>query len=79
MCQLHSKAVTHGDIKPENILLTSYNWLFLTDFISVPRVYSVSGKEEKEPRWIDYKPTYIEESSWNLYNMFFGAMDNNKR
>lgn len=60
-------------------MLTSYNWLFLTDFITIPKVYSVSGKDEKDQRLIDYKPTYIEESSWNLYNMFFGEHDNNKR
>lgn len=23
--------MVHGDIKPDNIVLTSYNWLFLTD------------------------------------------------
>ena len=30
----HSKNVYHGDIKTENILVTSWNWLYLTDFSS---------------------------------------------
>lgn len=29
--QMHSAGVTHGDIKSENILLTTWNWLFLSD------------------------------------------------
>ena len=30
----HSKGVYHGDIKTENILVTSWNWLYLSDFSS---------------------------------------------
>ena len=30
----HSRNVYHGDIKTENILVTSWNWLYLTDFSS---------------------------------------------
>ncbi|KAL9121438.1 MAG: hypothetical protein Q9187_002008, partial [Circinaria calcarea] len=30
----HAKNVYHGDIKTENILVTSWNWLYLTDFSS---------------------------------------------
>ncbi|QDS73236.1 hypothetical protein FKW77_003947 [Venturia effusa] len=30
----HGKNLYHGDIKTENILVTSWNWLFLTDFSS---------------------------------------------
>lgn len=30
--QCHAAGITHGDIKSENILLTSWNWLFLSDF-----------------------------------------------
>lgn len=29
--QLHEKGMVHGDIKPENFVVTSYDWLFLTD------------------------------------------------
>ena len=77
--QLHSKAITHGDIKPENILLTSYNWLFLSDFLTVEEVYDVSAKDDKERRMINYKPTYVKQDVWTIYNMFFGDFDNNKR
>lgn len=28
----HAKNIYHGDIKTENILVTSWNWLYLTDF-----------------------------------------------
>lgn len=28
----HAKAIYHGDIKTENVLVTSWNWLYLTDF-----------------------------------------------
>ncbi|MCJ1311836.1 Serine/threonine-protein kinase [Agyrium rufum] len=30
----HSRNLYHGDIKTENILVTSWNWLYLTDFSS---------------------------------------------
>lgn len=30
----HSRDVFHGDIKTENLLVTSWNWLYLTDFSS---------------------------------------------
>ncbi|KAL2164712.1 hypothetical protein VTH06DRAFT_7 [Thermothelomyces fergusii] len=30
----HSKGVYHGDIKTENVLVTSWNWLYLSDFSS---------------------------------------------
>ncbi|KAL9061332.1 MAG: hypothetical protein Q9162_000206 [Coniocarpon cinnabarinum] len=30
----HSRQLYHGDIKTENVLVTSWNWLFLTDFSS---------------------------------------------
>tara|TARA_B110000090_G_C13219386_1_gene384170 strand:- start:60 stop:302 length:243 start_codon:yes stop_codon:yes gene_type:complete len=30
--QIHSIQMYHGDIKTENILLTSANWVYLTDF-----------------------------------------------
>ena len=30
----HAREVYHGDIKTENVLVTSWNWLYLTDFSS---------------------------------------------
>lgn len=29
---IHDEKITHGDLKIENILLTSYNWILLSDF-----------------------------------------------
>lgn len=29
---VHSENIFHGDIKPENVMVTSWNWLILTDF-----------------------------------------------
>ena len=77
--QLHSKVMTHGDLKPENILLTSYDWLFVTDFLTIEDVLCVGETKEGINRYVNYKPTYVEEESWNLYNMFFGELDNNKK
>lgn len=30
----HAKEIYHGDIKTENVLVTAWNWLYLTDFCS---------------------------------------------
>lgn len=40
----HKYGITHGDIKSENVMVTSYNWLYLTDFatfkpIFIPEVF----------------------------------------
>lgn len=32
---IHAKEITHGDLKTENLLVTSWNWLVLTDFSSL--------------------------------------------
>lgn len=37
--QIHSEKMVHGDIKPSNIVLTSYSWLFLTDMVPYKPVY----------------------------------------
>ncbi|KAK9463138.1 uncharacterized protein V1516DRAFT_700700 [Lipomyces oligophaga] len=34
LSQCHEKGVRHGDIKTENIVVTSWNWVFLSDFAS---------------------------------------------
>jgi phosphoinositide-3-kinase regulatory subunit 4 len=35
----HSRNVAHGDVKSENILVTSWNWVYLTDFASYKPTY----------------------------------------
>ena len=37
--QIHEKTMVHGDIKPENILITSYNQIFITDMVSCKPSY----------------------------------------
>ncbi|KAF8607280.1 ARM repeat-containing protein, partial [Ceratobasidium sp. AG-I] len=34
MKEAHERGVPHGDIKSENVLVTSYNWIYITDFAS---------------------------------------------
>ena len=35
----HSRNISHGDVKSENILVTSWNWVYLTDFASYKPTY----------------------------------------
>ena len=35
----HARGIRHGDIKTENILVTSWNWVYLTDFAFFKPVY----------------------------------------
>lgn len=35
----HKQGVCHGDVKIDNVLLTSWNWLFLADFASFKPTY----------------------------------------
>ncbi|ELT97398.1 hypothetical protein CAPTEDRAFT_159025 [Capitella teleta] len=37
--QAHRLSVCHGDIKSENVMVTSWNWLLLTDFASFKPTY----------------------------------------
>lgn len=37
--QSHSKGICHGDIKQENVMVTSWNWVFLTDFAPFKPTY----------------------------------------
>ncbi|KAG5396981.1 hypothetical protein IGI04_018795, partial [Brassica rapa subsp. trilocularis] len=37
--QCHKKGICHGDIKCENVLVTSWNWLYLADFASFKPTY----------------------------------------
>ena len=46
--QIHGEDMNHGDIKPENILLTSYNQLFLTDMVRYkPKLLCI---DDEDPR-----------------------------
>jgi phosphoinositide-3-kinase regulatory subunit 4 len=35
----HARKIYHGDIKTENVLITSWNWVLLSDFSSFKPVY----------------------------------------
>jgi phosphoinositide-3-kinase regulatory subunit 4 len=35
----HEREVCHGDIKTENVMITSWNWVYLTDFASFKPTY----------------------------------------
>lgn len=35
----HAKSIYHGDLKTENILLTSWNWVLVSDFATLKPVY----------------------------------------
>ncbi|EDV23910.1 uncharacterized protein TRIADDRAFT_57612 [Trichoplax adhaerens] len=37
--QMHSRNIQHGDIKTENVMVTSWNWVMLTDFACYKPVY----------------------------------------
>ncbi|CCO36045.1 phosphoinositide-3-kinase, regulatory subunit 4,p150 [Rhizoctonia solani AG-1 IB] len=39
MKDAHARAAPHGDIKSENVLVTSYNWIYITDFASSKPTY----------------------------------------
>jgi serine/threonine protein kinase len=39
LSQAHAHGVCHGDIKCENVMVTSWNWLLLTDFASYKPTY----------------------------------------
>ncbi len=39
LSQCHSAGICHGDLKSENILVTSFNWVFVTDFAPFKPTY----------------------------------------
>ena len=39
LAQVHERGVCHGDIKCENALVTSWNWVYLADFASYKPTY----------------------------------------
>eukprot|EP00826_Nyctotherus_ovalis_P015747 TRINITY_DN14501_c0_g2_i2.p1 TRINITY_DN14501_c0_g2~~TRINITY_DN14501_c0_g2_i2.p1 ORF type:complete len:302 (-),score=67.63 TRINITY_DN14501_c0_g2_i2:31-936(-) len=42
VCQVHKENLYHGDIKTENVVVTSWNWVFLTDFAPYKPTYLLS-------------------------------------
>ena len=34
LAYIHEKGLVHGDLKCENVLVTSWSWVFMTDFAS---------------------------------------------
>ena len=46
LCQIDDRGRTHGDLKPENIMVTSANNLFLTDMVSYKPAYFKSDDIE---------------------------------
>lgn len=52
----HQQKVHHGDIKTENVLVTSWNWVYLVDFASykptfLPEVSQGGKKLRTQLRW----------------------------
>lgn len=43
LSQVHTEGFYHGDIKPNNVALTSWNWLLLTDFAPYKPLYMPSA------------------------------------
>jgi phosphoinositide-3-kinase regulatory subunit 4 len=39
LAQAHFNGICHGDIKCENVLVTSWNWAFLSDFAQFKPTY----------------------------------------
>ena len=53
--QIHSiPNLTHGDIKPDNILVTSYNWLYLADLHPYKPVVVMDDNLKKYNKYFGY-------------------------
>ena len=37
--QIHNESFVHGDLKPENVLITSFNQVYVTDIVSYKPTY----------------------------------------
>ena len=49
VAQSHEQGICHGDIKCENILVTSWHWLFLADFASYKPAYLPADNPVRSP------------------------------
>jgi phosphoinositide-3-kinase regulatory subunit 4 len=45
---IHNVHIAHGDLKIENILLTSYNWVLLSDFANFKPTFFAYVKNKKK-------------------------------
>ena len=51
--QAHGAGVCHGDITCENVLVTSWNWLFLADFASYKPTRLPADNPVRHPQVVD--------------------------
>lgn len=49
LSQAHAHGVCHGDIKCENVMVASWNWVFLTDFASYKPTYLPADNPVSSP------------------------------
>lgn len=47
---IHHVNIAHGDLKIENILLTSYNWILLSDFASFKQTHFAYVSNGEKPK-----------------------------
>ncbi|KAG5180484.1 hypothetical protein JKP88DRAFT_148510, partial [Tribonema minus] len=50
LAQCHAAGVCHGDVKSENVLVTSWNWVLLCDFAPFKPTYV----PDDQPAEVDY-------------------------
>ncbi|ORX83365.1 hypothetical protein BCR32DRAFT_150444 [Anaeromyces robustus] len=50
LSEAHKKGVYHGDIKTENIMVTSWNWIYISDFAR----YKPTYLPEDNPEWFSF-------------------------
>ncbi|ORY46243.1 ARM repeat-containing protein, partial [Neocallimastix californiae] len=50
LSEAHKRGIFHGDIKTENIMVTSWNWVYLSDFAGFKPTYL----PEDNPEWFSF-------------------------
>lgn len=55
LAQCHERGVCHGDLKCENVLVTSWDWLFLADFASHKPTYLPADNPVRRSGWLPCK------------------------